>query len=77
MIAWCPVKTIKLLFRSALRIQYLQMSLTCRFYKNRLPDIDEHVMLLVTNVAEVGVDVNLLEYDGRQGLSSSSTGDFL
>lgn len=45
------------------------MTLSCRFYKKRLPDIDENVMVIVKQIGDVGVDVQLLEYGHRPGLS--------
>lgn len=44
------------------------MKLTCRFYKNRLPDVEELVMVNVAKVEELSVYVNLLEYNDIQGL---------
>ena len=44
------------------------MTLSCRFYKNRLPDIDENVMVIVKHIGDVGVDVQLLEYGHQPGL---------
>ena len=44
------------------------MQLTCRFYKNQFPEADDLVMVNVTDIEEMGVYVNLLEYNNRQGL---------
>ena len=44
------------------------MKLTCRFYKNHLPDVEELVMVNVAKVEELSVYVNLLEYNDIQGL---------
>lgn len=43
------------------------MQLTCRFYNNRLPETDELVMVNVVNIEEMGVYVNLLEYNNIEG----------
>jgi len=43
------------------------MQLTCRFYKNQFPDTDDVVMVNVSEIEEMGVYVNLLEYNNRQG----------
>ena len=39
------------------------MQLTCRFFKNRLPETDDLVMVNVVNIEEMGVYVHLLEYN--------------
>lgn len=44
------------------------MQLTCRFYKNRLPETDDLVMVNVVNIEEMGVYVHLLEYNNIEGL---------
>lgn len=44
------------------------MQLTCRFYKSRLPETDELVMVNVVNIEEMGVYVNLLEYNNIEGM---------
>lgn len=44
------------------------MQLTCRFYKSQFPDVEDLVMVNVTEIEEMGVYVNLLEYNNRQGL---------
>jgi translation initiation factor 2 subunit 1 len=43
------------------------MQLTCRFYKNHFPNTDDLVMVNVAEIEEMGVYVNLLEYNNRQG----------
>ena len=43
------------------------MQLTCRFYKNPLPEIDDIAMANVVEILEVGVYVKLLEYNNAQG----------
>jgi translation initiation factor 2 subunit 1 len=45
------------------------MQLTCRFYKNRLPETDDLVMVNVVNIEEMGVYVSLLEYNSTEGFS--------
>ena len=44
------------------------MQLTCRFYKNRLLETDDLVMVNVVNIEEMGVYVNLLEYNNIEGM---------
>lgn len=44
------------------------MQLTCRFYKNRLPETDDLVMVNVVNIEEMGVYVHLLEYNNIEGM---------
>jgi translation initiation factor 2 alpha subunit (eIF-2alpha) len=43
------------------------MQLVSRFYKNRLPETDDLVMVNVVNIEEMGVYVNLLEYNNTEG----------
>lgn len=43
------------------------MQSTCRFYKNRLPQADEFVLVKVTDIGEFGVHVELLEYNHHPG----------
>jgi len=44
------------------------MSLSCRYYYNQLPDIDDAVMVKVTRIAEMGAYVQLLEYNNKDGM---------
>ncbi|XP_076440712.1 eukaryotic translation initiation factor 2 subunit 1-like [Babylonia areolata] len=44
------------------------MVLTCRFYKNRFPEIDDVVMVNVRSIAEMGAYVHLLEYNNIEGM---------
>ena len=44
------------------------MVLSCRFYANHYPEEDDVVMVNVRSVAEMGVYVDLLEYDQMEGL---------
>ncbi|CAF1216497.1 unnamed protein product [Adineta steineri] len=44
------------------------MQLTCRFYKNKLPETDELVMVCITQIEEMGVDTGLLEYNNTKGM---------
>ena len=37
--------------------------LRCRFYERRYPEIEEVVMVTVTEIGEMGAYVTLLEYD--------------
>eukprot|EP01147_Barroeca_monosierra_P005893 gene5893-9079_t len=40
----------------------------CRFYEKRFPKLEEVVMVVVKNIAEMGAYVDLLEYDGVEGM---------
>lgn len=42
--------------------------ISCRFYEQKYPEIDEVVMVNVTQIAEMGAYVKLLEYDGQKGM---------
>lgn len=44
------------------------LSLECRFYENRFPEIDELVMVNVRSIAEMGAYVSLLEYNNIEGM---------
>ncbi|BFZ62031.1 hypothetical protein YB2330_003110 [Saitoella coloradoensis] len=44
------------------------MSVTCRFYENRFPEVDELVVVNVRQIAEMGAYVKLLEYDNIEGM---------
>ena len=44
------------------------MTLQCRFYANRYPEVDDVVMVNVRSVAEMGVYVQLLEYNNIEGM---------
>ena len=54
---------------SSVRFIHFQktMQLTCRFFKNRLPETDDLVMVNVVNIEEMGVYVHLLEYNNIEG----------
>jgi translation initiation factor 2 subunit 1 len=40
----------------------------CRFYENRFPEVDDVVMVNVRDIAEMGANVHLLEYDNIDGM---------
>ncbi|EGD74441.1 eukaryotic translation initiation factor 2 subunit 1 [Salpingoeca rosetta] len=40
----------------------------CRFYKNKFPELEDVVMVEVKSIAEMGAYVELLEYDGVEGM---------
>ncbi|KAI1288381.1 Eukaryotic translation initiation factor 2 subunit 1 [Halotydeus destructor] len=42
--------------------------LTCRYYKNRFPEVDEVVVVNVRAIAEMGAYVQLLEYNQIEGM---------
>lgn len=45
------------------------MSLTnCRFYEEKYPEVESHVMVNVKQIAEMGAYVKLLEYDNIDGM---------
>lgn len=44
------------------------MPLSCRFYEQKFPEIDDVVMVNVTAIAEMGAYVRLLEYDNIEGM---------
>lgn len=44
------------------------MPLSCRFYEHRFPEIADVVMVTVHSVADMGVYVNLLEYNNIEGM---------
>jgi translation initiation factor 2 subunit 1 len=39
----------------------------CRFYRNRVPQKDEIVAVVTTDIKELGAYVRLLEYDNIEG----------
>lgn len=42
--------------------------ISCRYYEQKYPEVDEVVMVNVTQIAEMGAYVKLLEYDGQKGM---------
>ena len=42
--------------------------ISCRFYEQKYPEVDEVVMVNVVQIAEMGAYVKLLEYDGQKGM---------
>jgi translation initiation factor 2 subunit 1 len=44
------------------------MPLSCRFYLQRFPEVDDVVMVNVRSIAEMGAYVHLLEYNNIEGL---------
>lgn len=42
--------------------------LRCRFYENQYPELEEVVMVNVTEIGEMGAYVTLLEYDNIEGM---------
>ena len=43
------------------------MVLTCRFYEQKFPEMEEVVMVNVRSIADMGAYVHLLEYDNIEG----------
>lgn len=44
------------------------MSITCRFYAEKFPEIEDVVMVNVQSIAEMGAYVRLLEYNNIEGM---------
>lgn len=44
------------------------MVLSCRFYANRFPEVEDVVMVNVRSIAEMGAYVHLLEYNNIEGM---------
>merc|ERR1712038_1585916 len=44
------------------------MALTCRYYENRYPEIEDVVMVNVRSIADMGAYVHLLEYNNIEGM---------
>ncbi|KAJ1558419.1 hypothetical protein HK096_000996, partial [Nowakowskiella sp. JEL0078] len=45
-----------------------QLRLQCRMYENKYPEVDDLVMVVVTQLAELGAYVHLLEYNNIEGM---------
>lgn len=43
------------------------MPLSCRFYKEKFPEVDDVVMVNVRSIGEMGAYVHLLEYNNIEG----------
>lgn len=43
-------------------------NLRCRMYRNKYPDVEETVVVLVKRIDVMGVYVSLLEYDETEGM---------
>lgn len=43
-------------------------TVSCRFYENKLPEVDELTVVNVRQIAEMGAYVRLLEYDNIEGM---------
>ena len=46
----------------------LKMPLSCRFYKEKYPEVEDVVMVNVRSIAEMGAYVHLLEYNNIEGM---------
>lgn len=44
------------------------MPISCRYYKERFPEVDDIVMVNVRSIAEMGAYVKLLEYNNIEGM---------
>lgn len=45
-----------------------KMVLSCRFYKEKYPEVEDVVMVNVRSIAEMGAYVHLLEYNNIEGM---------
>merc|ERR1712045_10424 len=48
--------------------QKIIMALTCRFYEQKFPEIEDVVMVNVRSIADMGAYVHLLEYNNIEGM---------
>ncbi|CAH1391087.1 unnamed protein product [Nezara viridula] len=46
----------------------MKMPLSCRFYKEKYPEVEDVVMVNVRSIAEMGAYVHLLEYNNIEGM---------
>nr|CAD7433853.1 unnamed protein product [Timema monikensis] len=46
----------------------VRMPLSCRFYKEKYPEVEDVVMVNVRSIAEMGAYVHLLEYNNIEGM---------
>ena len=44
------------------------MVLSCRFYEQKFPEMEDVVMVNVQSIAEMGAYVHLLEYNNIEGI---------
>lgn len=44
------------------------MPLSCRFYAEKYPEVEDVVMVTVISIAEMGAYVHLLEYNNIEGM---------
>lgn len=49
-------------------IAAVKMPLSCRFYKEKYPEVEDVVMVNVRSIAEMGAYVHLLEYNNIEGM---------
>lgn len=47
-------------------------ALSCRFFKNRFPQVEDVVMVNVRSIAEMGAYVDLSEYNNIEGALSAA-----
>lgn len=45
------------------------MPLSCRFYSQKFPEVEDVVMVNVRSIGEMGAYVHLLEYKNIEGMS--------
>merc|ERR1712212_1334613 len=56
------------LTKSFLYLREINMALTCWYYENKYPEIDDVVMVNVRSIADMGAYVHLLEYNNIEGM---------
>merc|ERR1712212_1454939 len=56
------------LTKSFLYLREINMALTCWYYENKYPEIDDVVMVNVRSIADMGAYVHLLEYNSIEGM---------
>ncbi|XP_076315786.1 eukaryotic translation initiation factor 2 subunit 1-like [Tachypleus tridentatus] len=49
-------------------VKHLVMPLSCRFYSQQYPEVEDVVMVNVRSIAEMGAYVHLLEYNNIEGM---------
>ena len=49
-------------------VSRITMVISCRFYEQKYPEIDDVVMVNVRSIADMGAYVHLLEYNNIEGM---------
>ena len=59
----------KIFFRFQIKlILFKIMPLSCRFYRQKYPEVEDVVMVKVLSIGEMGAYVHLLEYNNIEGM---------